>query len=110
MLGEGRRVLTRNADVLSGESGVITTKLPEGFSHQWEVRLDEFGYLIPFKTVELIELGGKHAGLRHPDTDIPTSYRHVAKDQIFDAANYGRHADGDPRYDEELEAWGDARV
>ena len=113
MLGEGRRVQVHpGAGSLSGETGIIVEPAPPGVRYDWHVALDidHTGFLYtPFETRELIELGGKHAGLPHPENG--PHERHgclkswAVNTEIYDAADHGRHADGQPRLDEEQDAY-----
>ena len=114
MLGEGKRVQVRpGAGSLSGETGIITgPKLPEHFKYDWDVKLDDnfFGGIpAPFEARELIELGGKHAGLPHPENGPHERHEGLRSwalnTEIYDAADHGRHADGQPRLDEEQDAY-----
>lgn len=113
MLGEGMRVQVRpGAGSLTGKTGIIVG-LPLSVSrYDWVVKLngDRFGATpVPFAERELIELGGKHAGLPHPENG--PHERHgclkswAVNTEIYEAADHGRHADGQPRLDEERDAY-----
>ena len=113
MLGEGRRVQVRpGAGSLTGETGIIVGPSLSRSLYDWGVKLDDnfFGGIpVPFAERELIELGGKHAGLPHPENG-PHERHECLKSwalntEIYDAADHGRHADGQPRLDEERDAY-----
>ena len=112
MLGDGRRVQVRpTAWISAGETGIIVSPAPSGSRYDWEVQLDDdHKYLCtPFETRELIELGGRHAGLPHPENGPHERHERLkswaVNTEIYDAADHGRHADGQPRLDEEQDAY-----
>lgn len=112
MLGEGRRVQVRaGVRLWAGEVGIITgPKLPENFTYDWWVQLNgDDNDPTPFNEDELIELGGRHAGLPHPENGPHERHEGLrswqVNTEIYDAADHGRHADGQPRLDEERDAY-----
>ena len=113
MLGEGRRVQVRpGAGSLTGETGIIVGPSLSRNLYDWHVALDidHTGVLYtPFEARELIELGGKHAGLPHPENGPHERHEGLrswqVNTEIYEAADHGRHADGQPRLDEERDAY-----
>ena len=113
MLGEGRRVQVRaGVRQLAGCTGIVVGPSPLRNLYDWTVKLDDnfFGGIpAPFVEGELIELGGKHAGLPHPENGPHERHERLkswaVNTEIYDAADHGRHADGQPRLDEEQDAY-----
>ena len=113
MLGEGRRVQVRpGAGSLTGETGIIVGPSLSRSLYDWGVKLDDnfFGGIpVPFAERELIELGGKHAGLPHPENGPHERHEGLSAwgitDEIDGAAYYGNHADAQPRYEAERDAY-----
>lgn len=113
MLGEGRRVQVRPiAGALSGETGIIVGPALSQKRYDWGVKLDGGHYgcaAVPFEAWELIELGGKHAGLPHPENGPHERHEGLSAwditDEIDGAAYYGNHADAQPRYEAERDAY-----
>ena len=113
MLGEGRRVQVRpGTGGLSGETGIVVGPTPSGGRYDWEVTLDadiSIGLPTPFESRELIELGGKHAGLPHPENGPHERHEGLTewdiRDEIDGAAYYGNHADAQPNYEAERDAY-----
>ena len=113
MLGEGRRVQVHpGVSKLAGYTGIVVGPAPPGRRYDWHVALDidHTGFLYtPFEARELIELGGRHAGQEHPENG--PRERHAAlsawdiTDEIDGAAYYGNHADAQPRYEAERDAY-----
>ena len=113
MLGEGRRVQVRpGTGGLSGNTGIIVGPTLSKQRYDWGVKLDGDSYggaAVPFEARELIELGGKHAGLPHPENGPHERHERLkswaVNTEIYNAADHGRHADGQPRLDEEQDAY-----
>ena len=113
MLGEGMRVRVHpGVSKLAGYTGIVVGPPLSRNLYDWTVKLDDnfFGAIpLPFVEGELIELGGRHAGLPHPENG-PHERHECLKSwavntEIYDAADHGRHADGQPRLDEERDAY-----
>ena len=113
MLGEGRRVQVHpGVRPLGGFTGIVVGPSLSRSLYDWGVKLDDnfFGGIpAPFAERELIELGGKHAGQEHPENGPHERHEGLrswqVNTEIYDAADHGRHADGQPRLDEERDAY-----
>ena len=113
MLGEGRRVQVRpGAGSLTGNTGIIVRPALSKQRYDWHVALDidHAGFLYtPFEARELIELGGRHAGQEHPENGPHERHEGLTEwdiqDEIDGAAYYGNHADAQPHYEAERDAY-----
>ena len=87
---------------VAGKQGQIVGR---GLWYDWRVHYSEASGAHNIE--ELIHLGGKHAGLPHPNNGNPVVYDSLWswEDEVFNAAYYGRHADHSPRLDEERDAY-----
>ena len=102
MIGKRVKVKKSASTRWGGETGLVTEKRN---SSLWGVRMDGDDFNTPFRTDELIVLGGKHAGEPHPENYVdPPASRLWARVDVHDAEHHGKHA-GPADRDAELDAW-----
>mgnify|MGYP003418331115 CR=1 FL=1 len=90
---------------LGALTGTLKGRTVQGGAYDWWVDLlmgDETLSSTPLKENELICLGGKHAGLEHPENF--TDYAFDFESAVDAAENHGKHA-GLADYDAERDAW-----